>query len=111
MNRKDQNEKINHLRESIGLFPFTESSSSLLCDTWYSQYPFKAIKKAMFNCATCFTQLEYILLESRIASESKRKFQAKKNDDGFILVDHSVPNKVHMIGFKKYERKQTHIDY
>ncbi|WP_320020265.1 tetratricopeptide repeat protein [Labilibaculum manganireducens] len=95
---------INQLRVSVGLFPFDNSTSYLLNNTWYSKYPFREIKSAMMNCESCKSKLDYILLESRIASQFSEQYNKEYDKFGFILVDYSNVNHSYLVGIKPYMR-------
>jgi hypothetical protein len=51
-------------------------ANGLINATWYRDYPFKEIKKALSGCDTCNEDIEYILMLRSITFDSLEKAES-----------------------------------
>lgn len=104
--KSEELDGVNLKRKAIGLPPISNSSTSLLDGTWYSEYPFKEVKQAVENCDTCSTFLNYVLVRAETEQQVAENFEKIGELEGFLLVDYTkVKGKYYYYQYMKNLRK------
>lgn len=81
----DEIVEVNKKRTAIGLFPIDNISDDIIKTSWYAQYPFKEVKKALLNCNSCQSSLDYMNTQSKIEKAFRNVFEGNNNEASFIL--------------------------
>lgn len=79
--------------------PLVENNKDILANTWYSKYPFKAIKDSIANTKNA-SLLDKVMLSKKIELEVYNSFPHNELDD-FFLDDYSKIKEKHSYGFNE----------
>jgi hypothetical protein len=102
--------EVNKNRIAIGLPEITFTNPDVLNTTWYSEYPFAEIKKALLACEACTTEMKYINLMVNEEIKTSDHFKANPKLKGFILPDLSGINCKFLDGIKKYFKNVKSVE-
>ncbi len=102
----DKIKEVNKNRILIGLPQIDLSNPYDLKTTWYSEFPFEEIKKALSTCDTC-SDKDYADIAFEIGMKVKDSFKINPLLDGFILTDNSNINGVYYKGMYQYQKNKN----